>query len=92
MSGELHFNSYFWRNFLKNEEAVKFLEFIYRRAGGAAAPDLNLTEISNIVEDIDTSTDDLPNILRIETNRLRHRIKALENKPGYLFDKRRGYL
>ncbi|WP_299942119.1 hypothetical protein [uncultured Microbulbifer sp.] len=52
----LFFNGAFWRKFLKNEQAVRFLEGLWSRSGGAPSPDINLTQVVEEVTQVDRST------------------------------------
>ena len=91
MAGELFFNGRMWRQLLKDEQAVRFLELLYNRAGGAQAPDLNLNEVNNIVNNI---SEGMSRNL-VEGDRLRHRLQAIENQDhGHALDSwhRGGYL
>ncbi|MDP5211368.1 hypothetical protein, partial [Microbulbifer sp. 2205BS26-8] len=52
----LYFNGSFWRALLKNEQATRFLEELWRRSGGAPAVDINLNQVVEEVTQIDNST------------------------------------
>ncbi|MFD1216415.1 hypothetical protein [Microbulbifer celer] len=52
----LFFNGIWWRQHLKNEQAVRFLEELWRRAGGGPVPDQNLNQVVNEITQIDQST------------------------------------
>lgn len=91
MSGELFFNARYWRALLKDEQAVRFLELLYNRAGGAQAPDLNLSEVNNIVNNISEGM----SRSGVESDRLRHRLQEIESQDnGHALDywHRGGYL
>ncbi len=75
MSGELFFNGRDWRDKGFNEQQVKFLELLYNRAGGAQAPELNLSEVSNMVSNIIIQM----NSILSDNDKLRRRIQELEN-------------
>ena len=78
-------------NLLKDEQAVRFLELLYNRAGGAPAPELNLSEVNNIVTNISEGAS--RNL--IENDRIRHRLQDIENMGhGHALDSwhRGGYL
>ena len=78
MTGELYFNGSYWRSVLKDEQAVKFLELLYNRAGGAQAPDLNLSQVIEMITNVGSEMTQI----KAENDKLRHQIKELENGPG----------
>lgn len=51
----LFFNGNWWRQFLGNNQAVRYLEELWRRAGGAQPPDLSLDQVVNQITSIDQS-------------------------------------
>lgn len=52
----LFFNGIWWRQFLGNEQAVRFLEELWRRSGGGPVPDLNIDQVIEEITQIDQST------------------------------------
>lgn len=52
----LFFNGIWWRQFLGNEQAVRFLEELWRRAGGGPVPDLDIDQVIEEITQIDQST------------------------------------
>lgn len=76
MAGELYFNRGFWlRKFDNDEQAVKFLELLFNRAGGAQAPDVNLIQLGDMVTNLEGEMD----IYRSRIRKLERRINELEN-------------
>lgn len=52
----LFFNGIWWSQHLKNEQSVRFLEELWRRAGGGPVPDQDLDQIIEEITQIDQST------------------------------------
>lgn len=91
MTGELHFNGRYWRQKLGDEQAVRFLELLYNRAGGAQAPDITLVEASDLITNINEEMNSIKSL----NDRVRHRLQEIESADnGHALDAwhRGGYL
>ena len=76
MTGDLYFNRRFWlQQFDGDEQAVKFLELLFNRAGGSQAPDNNLTQLGDTITNISSTISQIIS----ENDKLRHRVQELEN-------------
>lgn len=97
----LFFNGNWWRGFLKNEQAVRFLEELWRRAGGGPVPDQDLDQVIEEITQIDQSTTGqgaslhqarqlasqlVAEAMEIENQALRAQLKKLEHRISQLED------
>ena len=59
---ELFFNARSWRQLGLGEQEIKFLEELWRRAGGAPPPNQNLGQVTETVSVLETSVSQQSNL------------------------------
>ena len=79
MTGELFFNGREWRNLGLSEQQVRLIELLVNRTGGAQEPDLNLTEVNNITQKIESESSNFKHDLQT----LKRKVESLDTQVVY---------